>query len=172
MSDFKALPVCSKCWSYDDALQRCTTFNEASIDCPGAIYDFNEYTEGLEACVIYSKERFNRNYGYLISHWESAYRKAGIPIPKEKIWMKELGMTQAYREDCSRGGGSHSEGSNKREGINKDNRAIETIPTEDEKSIYKEELKKFEETFGELERLSRSLVSNSKSDSYTGDPIE
>lgn len=173
MSNQRVRPdFCVDCWAWSDKWGKCHSFTKLSRNCKGKMTDFYQYTEMLEACAIYSRDSNNRNDDRTAEQWIEAYEKANIPIPKEKMWMRELGLDQAYREDVNRGGGSHSEGSNKRRGIDKDNRARETIQTSRERNDYLDGIEEFERTHGErLPRLSRSLVSHSRVDSYTGDKI-
>ena len=79
----------------------------------------------------------------------------------------------AYLEDLHRGsGGGSSEGSMPvPKGIMNDNRALETKPKFEERRAYKEALEEWENENGKLEKLSRSMVSRSKIDSYTGEDI-
>lgn len=84
---------------------------------------------------------------------------------------------EVYMEDKRRGegGGASESDANARTSLKqlmKDNRAQRTKLTQQEREDYFNELKAFEEEFGALPRLSRSMLSTSKVDSYTGEEIK
>lgn len=89
---------------------------------------------------------------------------------KLKDWMS------CYLEDLHRGekGGASESDSNRKTGLKqlmKDNRPVGVKPTKAQLEEYKEELTKWEEENGKLEKLGRTSMSHSRINSYTGVPI-
>lgn len=89
---------------------------------------------------------------------------------KYEDWMS------CYLDDKHRGsGGGSSEGDSNRatamKTLMKDNRPVDVKPNRVQLAQYKEELIKWEEENGKLERLGRTGMSHSKIDSYTQIPI-
>lgn len=137
--------------------------------------DFDKYTEILEKCIMRMRENGNHNYHPYIDQLKDAYELVGLPFPGEPVGSYHFGLYSAYLDDKKRGsgGGKSENGSSDRNNpqIMKDNRALETKWTKWENQTIREEIQKFEEQHGKLERLGRTSMSHSKVDSYTGDEI-
>lgn len=100
--------------------------------------------------------------------------KAARRVKAAQLEGRMEGWMSCYMEDLHRGGGGGaSEGDSNRatamKQLMKDNRGVK--PSKDETAEYKEELIKFEESHGKLERLSRTGMSSSIMDSYTKVPV-
>lgn len=150
---------------------RCLAYNEAdcSESCPARIETIEQKIE-LLICLLNKAQskKDRRELGMELA--EAGEYKLAQMRGKYDDWMS------CYLDDKHRGtgGGASESDSNKKAGMKqlmKDNRDIETKPSRDQQAEYKEELKKWEEENGKLEKLGRTSLSSSKIDSYLGVPI-
>lgn len=151
---------------------KCLAFNETecSSGCSARIKTVDEKIELLTCLLARAQSKKDRRK--LEEELEAARMvKAAQKEGKLEDWMS------CYLEDLHRGsGGGQSESdSNKKTGMKqlmKDNRSVGVKPTRAQQEEYKQALAQFEEEVGEkIEKLSRTSLSHSKVDSYTGVPI-
>lgn len=150
---------------------RCLAYNEAncSEECSARIKTIDQKIE-LLTCLLSraQSKKDRRELGMELA--EAGEFKLAQNRGKFEDWMS------CYLDDKHRGsgGGASESDSNKKAGMKqlmKDNRAIETKPSREQQAEYQEELRKWEEENGKLEKLGRSSLSSSKMDSYVGVPI-
>lgn len=145
---------------------QCLAYNkgECSWDCPARIANVSDkikLIQSLLSRVTSKKERRNL---------ESELRAAKA-VWEAQLEGKMASWMSCYLSDLHRGsGGGSSEGDSNRatavKQLLKDNRAVK--PTKEQTAEYKEKLSEFEEAHGKLEKLGRTGISHSKTDSYTG----
>lgn len=150
----------------------CLAFNngECSENCPARIADVDSKIDLLK-CLL-AKAQSKKDRRKLEEELEAAQ------LVKEAIKAKKLeGWMSCYLEDLHRGekGGASESDSNRKTSMKqlmKDNRPVGVKPTKAQQEEYKEALHEFEEQVGEkMEKLSRTSLSHSKVNSYTGEPI-
>jgi hypothetical protein len=147
-------------------------------NCSAKITDPQKYIERLEEMLNYNAKN-GHSCATLRARIAGIRKKYNIPDPEDVGIKRELGayagLAEAYWQDTHRGEkGSHSEGNVNNAAIKakmKDNRPQECKLNSDAKQEIYEATKKFEEEHGKLDKLSRSLMTRSKIDSYTGEEI-
>lgn len=146
--------------------------------CPARITDPHKYIEKLEEMLSYNLKN-NQSCATIRARIAGIRAKYKIPEPEDIGIKRESGkyegLSELYWAETHRGEkGSHSEGNVNNQAIKakmKDNRPQECKLNKGEKQEIYEATKKFEEENGKLEKLSRSLMTRSKVDSYTGEEI-
>lgn len=150
---------------------RCLAYNEANCSegCSARIETIDQKIE-LLTCLLNKAQskKDRRELGMELA--EAGEYKLAQTRGKFEDWMS------CYLDDKHRGsgGGASESDSNKKAGMKqlmKDNRIVETKPSKEQQAEYKEELRKWEEENGKLEKLGRTSLSSSKMDSYVGVPI-
>lgn len=149
----------------------CLAYNKGvcSPDCPARITTVEQKIELLKCLLKRSQAR--KDQRRLEEELEAAYK-----VKEAKDQGKYEGWMKCYMEDMHRGekGGASESDSNRKTGLKqlmKDNRPVGVKPTKAQLEEYKEELTKWEEENGKLEKLGRTSMSHSRVNSYTGVPI-
>lgn len=150
---------------------KCLAFNVAQCcpECSARIRTVDEKIN-LLICLL-SRAQARKDKRKLEEELVTACRvKAAQDAGKLEGWMS------CYLEDLRRGekGGASESDSNRKTSLKqlmKDNRPVGVKPTKAQLEKYKEELTKWEEENGKLEKLGRTSMSHSKINSYTGVPI-
>ena len=149
----------------------CLAYNKGvcSPTCPARIATVEEKINLLK-CLL-KRAQARKDQRRLEEELEAAQKvKIAQDEGKYEGWMK------CYMEDMHRGekGGASESDSNRKTGLKqlmKDNRPVGVKPTKAQLEEYKEELTKWEEENGKLEKLGRTSMSHSHINSYTGVPI-
>lgn len=151
---------------------KCLAYNgvECSKNCKARIVRIEDKIALLECLLRMSQANKDRRRLTKELKAAEAVREAQRQKRYED-WMK------CYMDDIHRGekGGASESDSNRKTGMKqlmKDNRPVGIKPTKSQQEEYRKALKDFEEQVGEkMEKLSRTGISRSKIDSYTGIPI-
>ena len=142
---------------------------ECCPECSARIKTVDEKINLLTCLLI--KAQAKKDKRRLEEELEAAMEvKKAQEAGKLKDWMS------CYLEDLHRGekGGASESDSNRKTGLKqlmKDNRPVGVKPTKAQLEEYKEELTKWEEENGKLEKLGRTSMSHSRINSYTGVPL-
>lgn len=159
-----------KCFNKDEE-GNCLAFNEANCreDCPARIPTLGDKIALLECLLARAVSRTDK--AKLSKEIKETWNKL-----EEEKKQKFDGWASCYWEDVRRGerGGASESDSNRATALKtlmKDNRPVDVKPNRAQTEEYKEELRKWEEENGKLERLGRTGMSHSKVDSYTLRPI-
>lgn len=150
---------------------------ECPSDCQARITDPEKYVERLEEMLYYNGKNVQScaDIRKTLNHVRKKYN-----IPELDSEIKEKpgaysGLGKVYWEEVHRGEkGSHSEGNVNNQAIKqrmKDNRPQECKMNKEQKQEIYDVTKQFEEEHGKLDKLSRSPLTRSKVDSYTGEKI-
>lgn len=145
------------------------TSGECSEDCPARIIDIDKKIKLVKEMLTKANAKKLR-------------RELNKEL-KRDLWIREMirqrkliDWAVVYFQDLHRGsGGGQSESdSNRKTGLKqlmKDNRPVGIKPTQAQLEEYQGALSKWEADFGKLPKLSRSQLSSSKIDLYTGLPV-
>ena len=148
---------------------RCLAFTEKPANCWAKVTDAKIYLKELDDLIELNTG--NSNFLVKLRREREAFMKEYGLVVTNSSWY------EVYLEDRRRGcgGGSSEQDSNNKTSLKqkmKDNRPVECKESiAQNREQVKEELEKFEEEHGKLEKLSRSPVSRSKIDSYTGTKV-
>lgn len=147
----------------------CLVFTEKPANCWAKVTDAKVYLKELDDLIELNKGNSN-SLVKLRREREAFMEEYGLVVTNSSWY-------ESYLEDRRRGcrGGSSEQDSNNKTSLKqkmKDNRPVECKESvAQNREQVKKELEKFEEEHGKLEKLSRSSVSRSKIDSYTGTKI-
>ncbi|MGL4253984.1 MAG: hypothetical protein ACRCR2_08070 [Fusobacteriaceae bacterium] len=159
--------ICKKCLRLEN--DKCTGWLSPEGCSP--IYSPAKYKRELESMVSY----YRRNAS--VGATSRLIQELSPKIAKLDKMMYE-GISETYREDTSRGSGggkseSDANAATSRKAKMKDNRPIDVKMRKQDIEAVKEELEKFEEEHGKLDKISSyNIMSRSKIDSYTGEEIK
>lgn len=151
--------------------------DECDENCSAKITDPLKYMAMLEDILLYSKDN-SQSCADIRKQMKDIIKRYNLQEPEEKIELSAFkDWRKVYNEELHRGdrGGSSDKDANSATSMKqkmKDNRPPECKMTKSERQKIKEELEKWEAKHGKLEKLSRSPLTRTKIDSYTGEEIK